>query len=148
MTLEECRCAVRKTVVQSSKGAFHGGVDGCGAYILISPMKEVGGGEEGVELAPEGTLLAEFQKERTDAISEMFDNKYKDGIYPTSKFFARLDECVRALLAKREGEVRREVVDYIHTALMANDWHTIDWMKLLEAASKGGEISKGSSRAQ
>jgi len=30
-------------------------------------------------------------KERTDAISEMFDNKYADGIYPTSKFFERID---------------------------------------------------------
>ena len=32
-----------------------------------------------------------FIKERTDAISEMFDNKYADGIYPTSTFFERID---------------------------------------------------------
>lgn len=36
-----------------------------------------------------------FVKERTDAITEMFDNKYADGIYPTSKFFERLDKAVR-----------------------------------------------------
>ena len=63
---------------------------------------------EEVELAPEGTALATFQKERTDAISEMFDNKYANGIYPTSRFFARLDRCVAELLSKErvEGERR------------------------------------------
>ena len=33
-----------------------------------------------------------FIKERADAISEMFDNKYADGIYPTSVFFERIDK--------------------------------------------------------
>lgn len=32
-----------------------------------------------------------WQKERTEAISEMFDNVREDGIYPTSKFFERID---------------------------------------------------------
>lgn len=35
--------------------------------------------------------VKEFQKERTDAISEMFDNVDKYGIYPTTKFFNRID---------------------------------------------------------
>jgi len=35
--------------------------------------------------------IKEFQKERTDAISEMFDNADKCGIYPTGKFFNRID---------------------------------------------------------
>ena len=53
-----------------------------------------------VRLAEEGTPLATFQKERTDAISEMFDNVDECGIYPTSTFFARLDACVEKLLKK------------------------------------------------
>jgi hypothetical protein len=36
--------------------------------------------------------IKEFQKERTDAISEMFDNVDKFGIYPTSEFFNRIDK--------------------------------------------------------
>jgi len=51
-----------------------------------------------VTLEPENTPMGEFQKERTDAISEMFDNEDAYGIYPTSRFFARLDDCVRKLL--------------------------------------------------
>lgn len=35
--------------------------------------------------------IKEFQKERTDAISEMFDNVDENGIYPTTKFFNRID---------------------------------------------------------
>jgi len=51
-----------------------------------------------VVLEPRDTKIGRFQKERTDAISEMFDNPDECGIYPTSKFFARLDNCVRLLL--------------------------------------------------
>lgn len=36
--------------------------------------------------------VREFQIERTRAISEMFDNVDKYGIYPTTKFFNRIDE--------------------------------------------------------
>jgi len=57
-----------------------------------------------VKLAEEGTIMAEFQKERTDAISEMFDNVDSCGIYPTSRFFARLDKAVeKALSLQAEG---------------------------------------------
>ncbi len=52
-----------------------------------------------VVLEPKNTLMGEFQKERTEAISEMFDNE-EYGIYPTTKFFIKLDNCVRELLAK------------------------------------------------
>ncbi len=54
-----------------------------------------------VVLAPEGTPLARFQKERTDAISEMFDNEDEHGIYPTGKFFARIDKCFENELAQK-----------------------------------------------
>lgn len=51
-----------------------------------------------VKLAKEGTLMAEFQKERTNAISDMFDNVDENGIYPTSIFFARLDKIVERII--------------------------------------------------
>lgn len=51
-----------------------------------------------VKLAKKGTPLATFQKVRTDAISEMFDNPDKYGLYPTGIFFAKLDACVEQLL--------------------------------------------------
>lgn len=52
-----------------------------------------------VVLEAENTPMGKFQKERTEAISEMFDNEDEYGIYPTTQFFARLDNCVRNLLA-------------------------------------------------
>ena len=85
---------------------------------LESVDKQVGGalralGSQSVEvevkLAEEGTPLAIFQKERTDAISEMFDGKYADGIYPTSKFFARLDNCVSSLLSTTLSTLVKEM---------------------------------------
>jgi hypothetical protein len=36
--------------------------------------------------------IKEFQTERTIAISEMFDNPDESGIYPTTKFFNRIDK--------------------------------------------------------
>jgi len=54
-----------------------------------------------IKLEAENTPIGKFQKERTDAISEMFDNVSENGIYPTTKFFARLDNCVRKLLKQR-----------------------------------------------
>ena len=55
-----------------------------------------------VILEPKDTLMGKFQKERTDAISEMFDNPDEYGIYPTGQFFARLDNCVRELLESQK----------------------------------------------
>lgn len=54
-----------------------------------------------VVLAEEGTIMAEFQKERTDAISEMFDGVDNLGIYPTSRFFVRLDKAVEKALSRQ-----------------------------------------------
>jgi len=66
-----------------------------------------------VKLAEEGTIMAKFQKERTDAISEMFDNKYEDGIYPTSKFFIRLDNALLKALSQQKQEMVEEIDKYI-----------------------------------
>ncbi len=54
-----------------------------------------------VKLAEEGTIMAEFQRERTAAISEMFDNVDEHGIYPTSLFFVRLDRAVETALSRQ-----------------------------------------------
>ena len=62
-----------------------------------------------VKLAEEGTIMAKFQKERTDAISEMFDNKYEDGIYPTSKFFIRLDDALLEALSQQRQEIVKDI---------------------------------------
>lgn len=51
-----------------------------------------------VKLEAKDMPMGKFQKERTDAISEMFDNVDEYGIYPTTKFFTRLDNCVKELL--------------------------------------------------
>ena len=58
-----------------------------------------------VKLAEKNTPLGRFQKERTDAISEMFDNKYGVGIYPTSKFFVRLDNSFQKELERLAKEI-------------------------------------------
>lgn len=55
-----------------------------------------------VKLAEAGTIMAEFQKERTDAISEMFDGVDDHGIYPTSRFFARLDRAAEKALSRQK----------------------------------------------
>jgi len=74
-------------------------------------MNEPNKSIEDVELAEEGTLMAEFQKERTDAISEMFDNQLENGIYPTSRFFARLDKKVESLVQQSKEEVLQILKD-------------------------------------
>ena len=66
------------------------------------------GAKDTVVLEPENTPMGKFQKERTDAISDMFENKDEYGIYPTTKFFIRLDNCVRELLIAqlKEWEIK------------------------------------------
>ena len=54
-----------------------------------------------VRLAKRGTIMARFQAERTDAIIEMFNNSDKYGIYPTSKFFVRLDAALEQALTSQ-----------------------------------------------
>lgn len=74
-----------------------------------------------VVLAPEGTALAEFQKERTRAISEMFDNMREDGIYPTGKFFARLDKCVEKLIADEIAKTKAAIREKLPGPSVLND---------------------------
>ena len=64
---------------------------------------------EGVVLAEEGTPLARFQKDRTDAISAMFDRDKMCGrMHTTSKFFADIDNSVREILVQeRQKSVER-----------------------------------------
>lgn len=60
-----------------------------------------------VKLAEEGTIMAEFQRERTDAISEMFDGVDNHDIYPTTQFFARLDKAVEKALSQQKKELMK-----------------------------------------
>ena len=69
---------------------------------------------EEVKLAEPGTIMARFQKERTDAISEMFDNPYifdkaQNEIYPTSKFFVRLDKALQKALSEQKKEIINKI---------------------------------------
>jgi len=57
-----------------------------------------------VKLEKEETLMGRFQKERTEAISEMFDNVDENGIYPTTRFFIRLDNAVKKIIKEWQGE--------------------------------------------
>ena len=72
---------------------------------------------EQVALEPRDSPMGKFQEERTAAISEMFDNVDEYGIYPTGKFFARLDNCVRELLESQiplvRADVQREIGELI-----------------------------------
>jgi len=65
--------------------------------------------QEAVILEPVDTPLGEFQKERTEAISEMFDDADELGLYPTTKFFVRLDNCVRKLLQAERAKLIRQI---------------------------------------
>ena len=68
-----------------------------------------------VKLAEEGTIMAEFQKERTDAISEMFDGVDELGIYPTGEFFVRLDNAVEKALSRQREELETAKAERIGT---------------------------------
>lgn len=48
-----------------------------------------------VELADEGTTMAEFQKLRTDAVGEMIEVPEVVGILRTSRLYSKLDSFVR-----------------------------------------------------
>ena len=49
--------------------------------------------------------MGDFQKERTDALSEMFDNQDEHGVYPITRLYARLDAAVdKALKRARQDE--------------------------------------------
>lgn len=89
-------------------------------------------------------IVLEFQKERTDAISEMFDGVDSAGIYPTGKFFGRLDAFFRYALAHHGDAMRREAA----AAARAEERQVADdrvreerervWRKAVAAAGSGG----------
>ena len=86
--------------------------------------------EDEVVLEPESTPLGRFQKERTDALSEMFETGPDGyGIYQTTKLFVRLDKAFQQILARREDEIRRQE---------AGLWfaHHIDRKWMLERANE------------
>lgn len=64
---------------------------------------------EEVKLEDEGTLMAGFQKARTDAVSAMFDEDGSDRIYHTSKLYARLDDAARNLLSSQKSDIIRRI---------------------------------------
>jgi len=55
-------------------------------------------------------IIEEFRKIRTNAISEMFDNVDKNGIYPTSKFFAVLDKALEQALSNQKEKLFNEMI--------------------------------------
>lgn len=59
------------------------------------------------------TPIESWEKERTDAISEMFDNPDEDGIFPTTKFFNRIDAYFYSKLAEAYRKGREDACDYI-----------------------------------
>ena len=69
-------------------------------------------------------VMEEWIKFRTDKISEMFDNKYKDGIYPTSKFFEAIDGFILFSLQSETAKAREEMKSEIKDII-------IDWEKKL-----------------
>lgn len=73
-----------------------------------------------VTLAEEGTLMAEFQRDRTDAISAMFDRDKMCGtLHTTSQFFADLDNSVQRLLK----EERQRTLKGVREKLPDTKWH-------------------------
>ena len=88
------------------EGQTHYQNDGCGIaeHNMIPDLLEV-------KLAEDGTPLAQFQKDRTDAISEMFN---RDGLcgklHSTSRFFALLDASVERLLLRDRAAFLEKVM--------------------------------------
>lgn len=67
-----------------------------------------------VILAEEGTLLAKFQKDRTEAISYMFkrDGDRCGTIHTTTKLFADLDNSVREIILSQELALLKSVEEW------------------------------------
>ena len=89
-----------------------------------------------VVLEPEDSLIGKFQKERTDAISEMFDNKDEHGIYPTTQFFSRLDSQAREIAEisfkagqKSMGEPWDREQTVFADGKKAGQREVVEWMK-------------------
>jgi hypothetical protein len=56
-------------------------------------------------IKPEGTIIGDFQKERTDAMMEMFNNERADGIFPTTQLYRRLDNALKCALDRQRKEI-------------------------------------------
>ena len=89
-----------------------------------------------VVLEPENTPLGKFQKERTDAISEMFDNPDAYSIYPTGKFFARLDNCVRELLDAQTAKSQQYYASLTPEQVRGE---VVRWLRIIGRASNETE---------
>jgi hypothetical protein len=60
--------------------------------------------------ADDGSIMGDFQKERTAALGEMFDNPDPGtGIYPTTAFYARLDRAVEKALERQRDIIRTTI---------------------------------------
>lgn len=57
--------------------------------------------------------IADFQKFRTEIVSEMLDDPYENGIYKTSRLYAKLDDYVRQALLSvyNSGRENQSVTD-------------------------------------
>jgi hypothetical protein len=85
-----------------------------------------------------------FSKERTEAITEMFDNKDKDGLYPTTKFFNRIDKSnlssqLRLIEGFREM-VEKKISKLPDTA--GNEYERGKYLSLYDLLSELGSINE------
>lgn len=62
-----------------------------------------------IPIYEEGTIVGDFQQERTAAMSEMFDNEGEDGIFPTTQLYRRLDNALKYALARRVEEYEQTI---------------------------------------
>lgn len=60
-----------------------------------------------VQIAVEGSIMSEFQKERRAAIAEMFENESGAGTYPTTRFSVRLDKALDKAVGKALSRAAR-----------------------------------------
>lgn len=62
-----------------------------------------------INLAEEGTPLAEFQKIRTRAVCEMLDDN-QDEILQTSRLYSKLDACFSSLFQKEREKMLNALI--------------------------------------
>jgi hypothetical protein len=92
-----------KECCEKCRGKFHGGSEprcDCHTPHSFTAVEE----EFDVQIYESG-IMADFQKFRTELMSEMLDQPYGNGIYRTSRFYGKLDAWVRCHLeaAREEG---------------------------------------------
>lgn len=72
-----------------------------------------------VKLAESGTPMRDFQKERTKAFDKMINNPDEFGIYPTTKFFERLDKAAIEFMKGKHKDIKLAVREAIEEC---SDW--------------------------